>query len=172
MDLKANGWRNGRGPRVPAGFTGWEERQVSMSEWVSRSPVQTSSVGIRVPADLNQLTMLRALAETVALIADFALDEVTDIRVALDEIATALIAEAVPDSEIDCAFAADDAAMTVRVSGLAAVDNALDEDGFGWHVLQTITNSITARTESFDADGNGYPVVVEFTRARGEADGG
>ncbi|MBF6175707.1 ATP-binding protein [Nocardia blacklockiae] len=143
-----------------------------MSEWVSKSPVQTSSVGIRVPAELNQLTMLRALAETVALIADFALDEVTDIRVALDEIATALIAEAVPGSEIDCEFAAADDAMTVRVTGVAEIEDALDENGFGWHVLQTITHTLSARTDDFDTARSGYPVVVEFSRARGEADGG
>ncbi|WP_068017043.1 ATP-binding protein [Nocardia mexicana] len=143
-----------------------------MSEWVARSPVQTSSVGIRVPADLNQLTMLRALAETVALIADFALDEVTDIRVALDEIATALITEAVPASTIDCDFGYDDGAMTVRVTAVAGVEDAFDEDGFSWHVLRTITDDIGARTEPFDTERNGYPVAVEFSRARGEADGG
>ena len=144
----------------------------SMSEWVSGTSVQTSSVGVRIPADLNQLTMLRALAETVALIADFALDEVTDIRVALDEIATALITEAAPGSSLDCEFGFDDGAMTVRITGVAVVADALDEAGFGWHVLRTITDSVTARSESFDADRYGYPIIAEFRRARGEADGG
>ncbi|WP_280262593.1 ATP-binding protein [Nocardia wallacei] len=143
-----------------------------MSEWVARSPVQTSNVGVRVPADLNQLTMLRALAETVALIADFALDEVTDIRVALDEVATALIAEAAPASAIHCDFDYDDGAMTVRVSAVTGVEDAFDENGFGWHVLRTITDDLGARTEPFDAERNGYPVTVEFSRARGEADDG
>ncbi|RDI67787.1 serine/threonine-protein kinase RsbW [Nocardia pseudobrasiliensis] len=145
---------------------------MSMSEWVSRSPAQTSTVGIRVPAELGQLTMLRALAETVALIADFALDEVTDIRVALDEIATALIAEAAPGSSVDCDFSYNDGRMTVHVTGVVAVSDALDQNSFGWHVLQTITDSISAETAPFDATRNGYPVVVEFGRARGEADGG
>ncbi|MBB5917287.1 serine/threonine-protein kinase RsbW [Nocardia transvalensis] len=143
-----------------------------MNEWAAGSPVRTSSVGVRVPADLSQLTMLRALAETVALIADFALDEVTDIRVALDEIATALIAAAVPGSELDCDFGYDDGAMTVRVAAVADVEDALDEDGFGWHVLRTITRTLEARTEAFDAARRGYPVTVEFCRARGGADDG
>jgi serine/threonine-protein kinase RsbW len=116
--------------------------------------------------------MLRALSETVALIADFALDEVTDIRVALDEIATALIAEAKPGSSIDFDFAADDGRMTVCVRAIAAVGDALDEDGFGWHVVQTITDSLAARIEPFDDDRDGHPVVVEFSRARGEPDAG
>ncbi|WP_024804601.1 anti-sigma factor [Nocardia sp. BMG51109] len=143
-----------------------------MSEWVTGTSLQASTVGVRVPAELGQLTMLRALAETVALIGDFALDEVTDIRVALDEIATALIAEAAPGSSLECDFGFDDGAMTVRVTGLAAVEDALDEHGFGWHVLRTITESVAARTDSFDPERNGYPVTVEFSRVRGEADGG
>ncbi|MFF0490302.1 ATP-binding protein [Nocardia sp. NPDC004068] len=173
VDVTGNGRRDGGSGRAPTTLAGWEEeRDVSMSEWVSRSPAQTSSVGIRVPAHLGQLTMLRALAETVALIADFALDEVTDIRVALDEIATALIAEAVPGSAVDCDFAYDDGRMTVRVAGVASVSDALDENSFGWHVLQTITDTISSETEPFDAVRNGFPILVEFSRARGEADGG
>jgi serine/threonine-protein kinase RsbW len=67
-----------------------------MTENISRTSAATTTVGVRVPADLEQLLMLRALAETVSLIADFALDEVTDIRLALDEVATSLILDAVP----------------------------------------------------------------------------
>ncbi|WP_228806575.1 hypothetical protein [Nocardia cyriacigeorgica] len=70
-----------------------------MTEHVSRITADpTTTVGVRVPAELGQLLMLRALTETVSLIADFALDEVTDIRLALDEVATSLILDAVPGS--------------------------------------------------------------------------
>lgn len=145
---------------------------MAMSEWVSRSYARTSTVGIRVPADLGQLTMLRALAETVALIADFALDEVTDIRVALDEVSTALIAAAVPESVLDCEFGIDGDRMTVRVNVLAEIDDPLDENGFGWHVVRTITDGISSHTEPFDGLRGGYPTIVEFGRARGDIDGG
>ncbi|QLY27668.1 ATP-binding protein [Nocardia huaxiensis] len=143
-----------------------------MSEWLSKPMTDTSTVGIRVPADLAQLTMLRALAETVALIADFALDEVTDIRVALDEVATSLIVAAAPGSDIECEFDFDDEQMSVRVSAFTAEEDALDQDGFGWHVLQTITETITARRRPFDELAGGYPTVIEFSRLRGEVDDG
>ncbi|MFC9995048.1 ATP-binding protein [Nocardia sp. NPDC127526] len=143
-----------------------------MTEWISREKTDTSAIGIRIPADLGQLTMLRALAETVALIADFALDEVTDVRVALDEVATALIVGAVPGSCLDCDFDFDEQRMRVRVTAVAADSEALDEGGFGWHVLQTLTESLTAHTGSFDRASGGYPTVVEFSRMRGEGDDG
>ncbi|WP_067542677.1 ATP-binding protein [Nocardia crassostreae] len=143
-----------------------------MTEWMSRAKTDTSAIGIRIPADVEQLTMLRALAETVALVADFALDEVTDVRVALDEVATALIVSAVPGSCVDCDFGFDEYRMRVRVAAVVIDNEAMDKAGFGWHVLQTLTESLTAQTGSFDPISGGYPTVVEFSRTRGESDDG
>ncbi|WP_282785350.1 ATP-binding protein [Nocardia sp. CC201C] len=143
-----------------------------MTEWISRAATDTTAIGIRVPADLGQLTMLRALAETVALIADFALDEVTDIRVALDEVATSLIIAAVPGSAIDCDFDYDRERMRVRVRAVTVDADTFDEGGFGWHVLETLTETIEAHRGTFDDKTGGYPTTVEFSRLRGEADVG
>src|SRR5690606_10944100 len=52
----------------------------SVSDSVETTSRDTTTVGVRVPAEHEQLVMLRALAEMVALIADFGLDEVTDTR--------------------------------------------------------------------------------------------
>src|SRR5690606_10181223 len=91
----------------------------SVSDSVETTSRDTTTVGVRVPAEHEQLVMLRALAETVALIADFGLDEVTDIRLALDEVATSLIAGAVAESTLSCDFDYDEHRMTVRVTSTA-----------------------------------------------------
>ncbi|WP_245553258.1 ATP-binding protein [Nocardia veterana] len=142
---------------------------MSVSEWISPSADPTppgSVVGVRVLAESRQLLMLRALAETVALMAEFALDEVTDIRVALDEIATALIERAVPGSSIECDFGYDGQQMTVTVSAVAVTPEALHRDGLGWHVLTSITDALEASTAPFDPEVSGYPVTVDFRRLR------
>jgi serine/threonine-protein kinase RsbW len=141
-------------------------------EWLLESRPRTSPVGVRVDAVPEQLTMLRALAETVTLMADFALDEVTDIRVALDEIATCLLPAAVPGSSIECEFGFDGDRMTVRVIGLSIEPHVIDENSFGWHVLRTITDTLVVHETDTDGSGLGHPVVVEFSRKRGEADAG
>ncbi|WP_319943037.1 anti-sigma factor [Nocardia aurantia] len=141
-------------------------------EWSLESRTRTSPVGVRVDAVPEQLTMLRALAETVTLMADFALDEVTDIRVALDEIATCLLPAAVPGSSIECEFDFDGDRMTVRVIGLATRLGMIDEDSFGWHVLRTITDTLVVHETDTDGSGLGHPVVIEFTRRRGDGDAG
>ncbi|MEU8898850.1 anti-sigma factor [Nocardia sp. NPDC048505] len=138
-----------------------------MDEKISESSTGTTTIGVRVPAELEQLTMLRALAETVTLIADFGIDEVTDIRLALDEIATALMLGAVPGSEVETGFSFREGAITVEVSGVAATDTALDQGNFGWHIVETLTDSISVAQTPFDATVSGYPTVVVFTWVRG-----
>ncbi|MCX4090946.1 ATP-binding protein [Nocardia sp. alder85J] len=141
-------------------------------DWLSEPRTRMSPVGVRVDAVPEQLTMLRALAETVTLMADFALDEVTDIRVALDEIATCLLSAAVPGSSIECEFGCDGDRMTVRVVGFSTVPKVIDQTGFGWHVLLTITDTLTVIETDTDGNGLGHPVMVEFSRRRGAADAG
>lgn len=143
-----------------------------MGDGRSQPAVDTSVVGVRVPADLTQLTMLRALAETVALIGDFALDEVTDIRVALDEVATALILAATSGSNITCDFEFDGGHMRVRVGATAIETGSLEQDGFGWRVLQTLTESITVQTGPYAPLLGGYPTLVEFSLSRGDRQDG
>ncbi|MFB7723398.1 MULTISPECIES: anti-sigma factor [unclassified Nocardia] len=138
-----------------------------MGDPITRSSADTGTVGVRVPAELDQLIMLRALAETVALIGDFALDELTDIRVAVDEVATALIIGAIPDSCVDCEFEFDAERMRVRMAAVALGSDAFDENGFSWQVLHTITENLAAQSSPFDAASGGYPVSVEFCRPRG-----
>ncbi|MFQ6331820.1 ATP-binding protein [Nocardia sp. CWNU-33] len=132
--------------------------------------METTTIGIQVPAQLEQLTMLRALAETVAMIADFALDEVTDIRLALDEVATSLILDAVPGSTIDCEFSYDQTQMFVHVASIAAAETVVAHAGFGWHIVRTLTDSIAAVQSPFDSVVSGYPTAVDFSWVRGASD--
>ncbi|MET7767735.1 anti-sigma factor [Nocardia sp. NPDC005366] len=140
-----------------------------MAEWTTDT---STTIEVRVPAQLEQLAMLRALVETVAFMADFAVDEVTDIRLALDEIATGLILDAVPDSTLDCCFTyRDSAAMHVRVHSVSASRTPPSQDSFGWHIVRTLTRSVNAVQAEFSADRGGYPVVVDFEWSRGGTDG-
>lgn len=141
-----------------------------MIERVSQA-ADTTTIGIRVPATLDQLVMLRALTETVSLIADFALDEVTDIRLALDEVATSLIMDSVPDTTLGCDFTYDERQMTVHVNAITTSESIRDQDSFGWHIVRTLTRSVRAAQQPYDVVTGGYPSDVEFTWSRGGSDG-
>ncbi|WP_433561395.1 ATP-binding protein [Nocardia sp. CA-151230] len=166
---QSNGIGEGRAPSTV--FTdqqknGKAHRFTDSAELGSASP--TGQVALRIPADAGQLAMLRALAETIMLTADFTIDVVTDVRVALDEVATTLIAASVPDTSIECEFRFDEQRVRVRVGAVTGSDAGLIEHSFGWHFVETLTDSLAVSSADFDVVRCGYPVVVELTRLRGE----
>ncbi|MFF2554760.1 ATP-binding protein [Nocardia sp. NPDC058058] len=121
---------------------------------------------MRVPAEASQLIMLRALAETVCLTADFDVSMVTDIRVALDEVATALVSHRVPGTELSCEFTYDELSIEVRINSVAETDAAFRVASMGWHLLQAITDDLNTDVGPFDHRASGYPTQVRFTRSR------
>ncbi|WP_406272631.1 ATP-binding protein [Nocardia sp. NBC_00881] len=140
---------------------------MSKSEGTPPATTRTGTISVQVPAESEQLAMLRALTETVTLMADFGIDEVTDIRLALDEVASALVLDAVEGSVIDCAFSFDDEAVQVRVASVAVSDSSPDESSFGWHIVATLTDSVATSQDAYDAAVGGYPTVVDFRWVRG-----
>ncbi|MEV5646687.1 anti-sigma factor [Nocardia sp. NPDC052254] len=126
-----------------------------------------TAVGVRVPADHRHLLMLRGLTETALLLAEFGLDEVTDLQVAIDEVATGLVDVAIDGSTIDCDLAVDAGWITVCISAMAVTREIIDEQGFAWHVIRTVAETPTADVGSYDRIRGGYPVTVEFGRRSG-----
>ncbi|RBO94489.1 hypothetical protein [Nocardia puris] len=130
-------------------------------------PARTgSTVGIRVAAQPGQLMMLRALTETLALVAGFPIDGAVDIRLAVDEAATALVLDATPATSIDCVVDYDDTHVFVQVSGLCASRNVVERARLGWHVLRTLTTSVTFDRADYDPARGGYPITVRFLWSR------
>ncbi|MFB7873893.1 anti-sigma factor [Nocardia sp. NPDC056064] len=131
-----------------------------------------STVGFQVPAELDQLTMAHAVAETILLVSGFALDEVTDLLLALDEVTTALVLAAVPGARIDCAFTGGDGVLGARVTTVTRAPRSIDEDAFGWHVVATLTDALRTDYGDYDSACGGFPATVEFgwiRRSRGTA---
>ncbi|WP_460723532.1 anti-sigma factor [Nocardia heshunensis] len=106
--------------------------------------------------------MLRALADTVGLIADFGIGEMTDVRMALDEIATGLILDAVPGAIVDCRFAYDDRCMIVQISAVTRSEDALAQRNLCWPVVQDLTDTVHAVRLPFDGSCSGYRTAVEL----------
>ncbi|QLY29040.1 anti-sigma factor [Nocardia huaxiensis] len=131
--------------------------------------LRATPVEIGVAASVSQLPIVRGLAETLVLLSDFTLDEVADIRLAVDEAASTVIAIAAPGTTLQCRFIVGDTDLVVRVSGIAATEGMPDQRSFGWHVLRTLTDDITATQGAYDPAISGYPTAVEFRRVRGKA---
>ncbi len=126
-----------------------------------------TAVAVRVPADHRHLTMLRGLTETALLLADFALDEVTDLQVAINEITTGLVEVAVDGCTINCDLTVEAGRITVCISTMAVTRDVMDENGFGWHVIRTVTDTPTTDIGSYDRVRGGFPITVGFGRRSG-----
>ena len=127
----------------------------------------TTTVRVRVPAEHRQLTLLGALTETALLFADFPLDEVADVQIAIDEIAADLADTAVHGSTLECDLAVDDSRIAVCMSAFASTREIIDTRGFSWQVIRAVTDAPSMGIGAYDRGAGGYPVAVEFTRSGG-----
>ena len=115
-------------------------------------------VELRVIADADQLPVVRAVAETLAVLGDFTLDDIADIKLAVDEVCSQLIAGAVPSAELTCSFVVGESGMQITTTSVVHEGRVPKSDSFGWHVLQTLTDSISLSASSVP---NGSSVAVE-----------
>lgn len=106
-----------------------------------------STVEVRVDAELSQLFVLRSLAAALALRQDFDLDEVEDIKLAVDELCSALVLRARDGEVLRCRFDTSPHSVGVEASVGSDSRQPIATDTFGWRVLATLTDELTSWTE-------------------------
>ncbi|HEX7744444.1 MAG TPA: ATP-binding protein [Micromonosporaceae bacterium] len=110
--------------------------------------VDEDVVLLTVPADGGYLGVLRTATAGLAARLHFALDEIEDLRIAVDEACAMLLAVATPEAEVECRFAVTDDALSVAVTVPAAAGARLPaESSFAWKVLTALTTSASASTD-------------------------
>ncbi|WP_239476695.1 anti-sigma factor RsbA family regulatory protein [Nocardia arizonensis] len=122
----------------------------------------TTTVRIRLPARREQLGLVRSVAEAVSVDAAYTAEDIADIRLALNEVASALIVDAVPGSTLDCSFTYDRDRLSVEVTSVAWADDAIADGDIAWRIVRTLTTAATATRDPFDITVSGYPTRVEF----------
>ncbi|MEV0360836.1 anti-sigma factor [Nocardia sp. NPDC050697] len=151
-------------PHFPRGHRG--TRPAARPRPRSRPTATPARVELRVAPDLSQLMTLRALAEATGLQAGLNTAEIVDLGLAIDEAATALMADPAPGSAVRCEIAVDARRVTVRISGVSRAEAPLHPDHFGWHILCSLTDRAATDQEPFDPRRGGYPTVVDFSHPR------
>jgi serine/threonine-protein kinase RsbW len=103
------------------------------------------TVTVRMPADGAYLSVLRTATAGLAARLDFTLDDIEDMRIAVDEACAMLLSQAVPGSSLECTFAlsADDITITVRVQSLSPRPPSADT--FAWTVLSALAGTAHAQ---------------------------
>lgn len=100
------------------------------------------NVLVQVGANPADLPTLRVVAADFAARADFDLDTVADLRLAVDEAASELVAMATPGAVLTCVFSLDSAQLEVTSSVPVRPGATLQRDSFGWRVLTTLVDEV------------------------------
>ncbi|GGK01366.1 anti-sigma regulatory factor [Pilimelia anulata] len=109
--------------------------------------VEDDLVLLTVPADVGYLGVLRTATAGLAARLHFALDEIEDLRIAVDEACAMLLAIAAPGAELECQFAVSEDALTVAVSARTRSGSSLPAHAsFAWKVLTALTTDAVAES--------------------------
>jgi serine/threonine-protein kinase RsbW len=102
-------------------------------------------VTIRMPADGAYLSVLRTATAGLAARLDFTLDDIEDMRIAVDEACAMLLGQAIPGSSLECSFALSDDDMTISVSVPCLNPRPPSGETFAWTVLSALAGTVEAQ---------------------------
>lgn len=123
------------------------------------SPVDV--ITVELPAHSAYLSVLRTMTAGLAARADFTLEEIEDLKMAIDEACAAVLPSAVADAQMTCDFELSATGMRVAVSTTTNGGRLPEPDSFAWMVLSALTDSVQATSD-------GSLVSVVLQKRRGE----
>ena len=118
------------------------------------------AVELSLPADGAYLSVLRTATAGLAARLDFTLDEIEDLRIAVDEACALLLPDAVPGAEMTCVFSLAAESLSVTVSVPSRTGRVPRRNTFAWTVLSALAGSVDS---SVDAD-NRVTITLEKRR--------
>ncbi|WP_345628702.1 ATP-binding protein [Rugosimonospora acidiphila] len=121
-----------------------------MTQLAPRDPAATSKddvVVLVVPADGSYLAVLRTATAGLAARLQFTLDEIEDLRIAVDEACAMLLAVAPTGAELTCEFEVTAEALAINVTAPVKGSAALPGgQSFAWQVLTALAGKVSADT--------------------------
>lgn len=124
----------------------------------------TDVVEIRVPADGAYVATLRLTAASLGARCDLTVDDIEDLRLAVDEACALLLPHAQPGTALQARFelGAESLAVTTTVDSPDASSTSPDRSGFGWSVLSALASEV-------DVHGDGERLSITVTKRRESA---
>ena len=121
-------------------------------------------VELRVPADPAYLTVVRTASAGLAARLDLTLDEIEDLRIAVDEACTLLLDPATTGRDLVATFRLGDGSLEVEVRGPAR--ELPERSSFAWAVLEALVGEVFTGTSS-----TGAWIVLRHNRVVGPTSG-
>ncbi|MBT8228305.1 MAG: anti-sigma regulatory factor [Dactylosporangium sp.] len=124
-----------------------------MTQLAPQAPTTDDVVLLTVPASGVYFGVLRTATAGLAARLQFTLDDIEDLRIAVDEACAMLLAVAALDAELSCRFTIDTRTLTVETSvRTATASPALPaRESFAWQVLSALTDEASAQASGRSA---------------------
>ncbi|MCU1655510.1 MAG: putative anti-sigma regulatory factor, serine/threonine protein kinase [Pseudonocardiales bacterium] len=116
-------------------------------------------VEVRVPADVAYVSTLRLAAAGLAARCELTIDDIEDLRLAVDEACALLLPHADKSSILDARFELNYGCLAVDVAVATEGPAELDRKGFAWTVLGALASSI-------DIEQTDDRVTISLTKRR------
>lgn len=105
-------------------------------------------VSITLPAQGAYLSVLRTATAALAARLDFTLDDIEDLRIAVDEACALLLPNAVAGADITCEFELERHTLQVCVSTLTEDGRQPPRDTFAWTVLSALAGEVDSAVDA------------------------
>jgi len=125
-----------------------------------------NSIELRLAARLEHLPIIRSVAANLAIRADFDLDSIADLKLAVDEACSTLITRAAEGATLSCRFLLRPNEIRFAASVLSASDAEPSRESFGWRVLTTLTDHAETWVNGSSSDGTSHSVHIELVKRK------
>jgi serine/threonine-protein kinase RsbW len=102
---------------------------------------------IKLPAVGAYLSVLRTATAGLAARLDFTLDEIEDLRIAVDEACAMLLSSALPGGSLDCEFEVLEDSLRVSVTVETTDGQEPSRDTFAWTVLSALAGEVDSSVD-------------------------
>jgi serine/threonine-protein kinase RsbW len=105
-------------------------------------------VEVRIPADVVYVSTLRLTAASLAARCDLTIDDIEDLRLAVDEACALLLPHASADAHVEARFLLATGRLEVDTSVRTDEPAEPDRSGFAWTVLGALASSVDVRQDA------------------------
>lgn len=107
-----------------------------------------STVTLTFPAATAFVALARTVAAAMSARADLPIDQLEDVRLAVDEAVSQAITDAAPSADVTCGFTLTPGGLEVVVSSPSATGTVPGTDTFSWTVLRALVDHVEARIDA------------------------
>jgi serine/threonine-protein kinase RsbW len=107
--------------------------------------MQSSEVVLTVPAETSYVSLVRTAASAVCAQADFTLDALDDLKLAVDEACALAIAAAPAGADLAVTFVVLGHTVEVDLVSASATGTPIGTNTFAWTVLTALVDSVETR---------------------------